>query len=131
MTDRAYSGDAPLRRKRNLRIAALIVLAVALFVAVLWFSVSALTRPVVEAGDGFMGALEQGDFPRAYAMTAPDLQRELGSAERSWTSRSIRNGTGRVSGPYTSLEGRPSRAELVMTRVDGAWRITGFRLSPE
>ena len=144
MTDRHYVDDPRLRRRRNLRIVLAIVASVALFVAVLWFSVSALTRPVVDAGDNFMAALKQGDFPRAYALATPELQRELGSpddfaglagrgrpADWGWSSRSIRNSTGRVSGAYTALDGRRGRAELVLRKVDGAWRITAFRFSPE
>jgi hypothetical protein len=144
MTDRSYANEPGLRRRRNLRIALAIVGALALFVAVLLFGVMSLTRPVVDVGDGFMTALKQGDFPRAYALATPELQRELGSAEDfakragperpatwSWSSRSIRNGTGRVSGAYTALDGRPSRAELVLHRVDGEWRVTAFRLSPD
>jgi len=144
MTDKDYVGDPKARRRRNLRIAALIVGSLALFIAVVAFAVMTLTRPVVDAGDAFMTALKQGDFPQAYALTAPELQRELGTAqdlakraeperpaEWSWSSRSIRNGTGRVSGGYTRLDGVPRRAELVMRKVDDEWRITAFRLGPE
>lgn len=144
MTDKPYLHDPRLRRRRNLRIALIVVGSLALFVAVLAFGVMTLTRPVVDAGDTFMTALKQGDFPRAYALAAPELQRELGSAQDlakraeperpaswGWSSRSIRNATGRVSGGYTRLDGVPRRAELVMRKVDGEWRVTAFRLGPE
>jgi hypothetical protein len=144
MTDRPYQDDPGLRRRRNLRIVLAIVGALTLFVAVLVFGVMTLTRPVVDAGDSFMTALRQGDFPRAYALTTPELQRELGSAEIfakraeperpatwSWSSRSIRNGTGRVGGAYTRVDGRAGRAEVVLLRVDGEWRVTAFRLVPD
>jgi uncharacterized protein DUF4864 len=144
MTDKPYLHDPRLRRRRNLRIALLVAVALALFVAVLLFFVMTLTRPVVDVGDRFMTALKEGDFPRAYALATPALQRELGSAEDfakragperpaswSWSSRSIRNDTGRVSGAYTARDGRPSRAELVFHWVDGEWRVTAFRLGPD
>lgn len=144
MTDRRYLDDPGARRRRNWRIALAIVVSLALFVALLLFAVTTLTRPVVDAGDSFMTALKSGDFPRAYALAAPELQRELGSAQRlgagveperpaewGWSSRSIRNGTGRVSGAYTRLDGVPRRALLVMRKVDGEWRITAFRFGPD
>jgi len=144
MTDRNYLADPGARRRRNIRIALVIVASLTLFVGMLFFAVTTLTRPVVDAGDSFMTALKTGDFPRAYALAAPELQRELGSAQKlgagveperpadwSWSSRSIRNGTGRVSGAYTRRDGVPRRALLVMRKVDGEWRITAFRLGPD
>ncbi|MEA3030885.1 MAG: hypothetical protein QOJ53_1699 [Sphingomonadales bacterium] len=144
MSDRPYAHEPGLRRRRNLRIALLVVGALALFVTVLVFGVMSLTRPVVDAGDSFMTALKESDFPRAYALATPELQRELGSVEVfakragperpatwSWSSRSIRNGTGRVGGAYTRFDGRAGRAEVVLHRVDGQWRVTAFRLAPD
>ena len=143
MTD-SRADVSGLRSPRNRRIVLMIVAGIALFVAALFLVVARLTQPVVDVGDSFMTALNEGDFPRAYALATPELQRELGSAQQlgasaeperpaewSWSSRSIRNSTGRVSGAYTRLDGAPRRAELVMRKVDGEWRITAFRLGPE
>lgn len=98
--------------------------------------------PVTEAGDNFMGALRDGNYPQAYALAAPDLQQTLGSAERlgattgayrplqwSWSTRSVRNGYGKLGGSATYQSGNNGTAELRLVKVDGQWRVNAFRLN--
>ena len=103
-----------------------------------------LTRPVVTASDGFMTALKDGDFEAAYAMGTPALQQELGSGQRigelfavarpvswSWSSRSIRNGTGRVSGSVTYSTGSNGDVAIYLLPEGDVWKISGFRMNPQ
>jgi hypothetical protein len=113
------------------------------FVFVLILVIGTLTQPVVTAGDGFMAALHNGDYAQAYAACTPELQQQLGSAAQigtlaagrrpatwTWTSRSIRNGVGRLDGPFTYTDGKPGTAHLTFREVDSAWKLTRFALNP-
>ena len=103
-----------------------------------------LTRPVVTASDGFMTALKDGNFEAAFAMGTPALQQELGSGKRigemfavarpvswSWSSRSIRNGSGRVSGSVTYSSGSNGDVAIYLLPEGGGWKISGFRMNPQ
>jgi ribosomal protein S27E len=120
--------------------------AVAAFVALIatiLLLTTGLTQPVVSAGDDFMTALKTGDFAHAYALCTPELQNELGSvsgmstlvadnrpAEWNWTSRSIRNGVGRVDGTFNDISGKPGTVQLVFRQVDNNWKVDSFRFNP-
>jgi hypothetical protein len=113
------------------------------FIAILIFVIGLFTQPVVTVGDDFMTALKTGDYAHAYALCSPDLQEELGSASAlgtmaqgyqpaqwNWSSRSIRNGVGRLDGSFTYVGGKSGTAHLTLASVDNGWRITSFRLNP-
>lgn len=120
-------------------LAAVIVAFVTILIAV----ISALTQPVVTAGDAFMTALKSSDSTQAYALCTPDLQKELGSvsglaslvqpdqpAQWSWSSRSIRNGVGRLEGSVTYASGGTGTVRLVLEQVDNEWKVESFSLNP-
>lgn len=103
------------------------------------FALFQVGAPVREAGNTFMQALSDGEYADAYAMCAPALQRELGSAEalgsalenagarpQSWniTSFNIENSAGRLEGTVETEGGTlPLAIELFN---DDTWRITSF-----
>lgn len=106
--------------------------------------VMSLTRPVVTASDTFMTALKDGNFDGAYAMGTPALQQELGSGKRigemfavarpvswSWSSRSIRNGSGHVSGSVTYSTGSNGDVAIFLLPEGDGWKISGFRMNPQ
>lgn len=118
-------------------LAGLSVLGISLF-----FILKGALGPLVEAGDGFMGALRDGNYQQAYVQAAPELRQALGGAEGlsatatnyrpsswSWSQRSIRNGTGYLSGSVTYRAGNNGTVELRLTKVNDAWRVTAFRLN--
>jgi hypothetical protein len=130
---------APKRRWRVWHFILIGVVAVAALAAGIVILVFSLTGPVVAAADTFMGALRDGDYARAYSQSAPALQRELGDAQGygrgigpyrpaswSWSQRSIRNGTGRVSGSVTYQNGANGRVQLTMRQIDESWRVEGY-----
>src|SRR5689334_14305281 len=93
------------------KVIALVLGGLAILGVTLFFILRSALGPLVESGDAFMGALRDGDYVQAYSQTAPELQRSLGSAEGlsvtvtdyrpaswSWSQRSVRNGTGYLSG---------------------------------
>jgi hypothetical protein len=116
----------------------LVIFFVLLYFGIFYF-VSGVTQPVVTVGDEFMTALKSNSDARAYALCAPDLQQELGStadlsslvqgyrpSEWNWDSRSIRNGVGRLSGSYTSVDGKRGTVQLTLDEVGNDWRIVSF-----
>ena len=112
------------------------------FALLLYFILSTALGPLVASGDRFMGALRDGNFQAAHAMTTPALQREVGDAQRwgatignyqprewSWSGRSIRNDVGRLEGSVTYRGGDPGRVRLELHQVDGEWRVAAYRLN--
>ncbi len=126
-----------------LGLTALVIVGVALLVTGILFVVNGATQPVVTAGDSFMTALKAGDYTQAYALCAPDLQKELGSmsglatleqnhqpAQWNWSSRSIRNDVGLLDGSFTYTDGKAGTMHLVFSRVNNSWKVTTFRFNP-
>jgi hypothetical protein len=122
-------------------VAAIVAAGIALALGIVFF-VLTLVQPIVTVGDGFMAALQANNDAQAYALFDPDLQRELSSvaglssrmrdhrpAEWSWSTRSIRNGVGRLEGSYTSSEGRSGTIQIILRQVDNDWRIVSFRFT--
>jgi len=127
------------RRWRAWHFVLIGLLGAVVLAAAIFFLVSSLTRPVVDAADHFMTPLKDGDFGRAASQSTPALQREMGGAEGygrgigayrpatwSWSQRSIRNGIGRVSGSVTYQDGASGSVRLIMHQVDDAWRVEGY-----
>jgi hypothetical protein len=105
--------------------------------------VNTFTQPIVAAGEEFMTALKQGDYERAYTLCTPELQDALGSqagmaelvqnyqpTEWNWTSRSIRNGVGRLSGSFTYADGKTGSVHLVLRQIGSDWRLVSFSMNP-
>lgn len=134
---------APPRRRFGAGKIILVVIAgLAIFGAALFFILRTALGPVVDAGDAFMGALRDRNDGQAYATAAPDLRRRLGGADQltatigvyrpsqwSWSTRSVRNGVGDLSGSVTWQGGNRGTAELRLNKVDGVWRVTAFRFN--
>ena len=143
MTD--LSGQPAPRMSQRIRpwhIVLLVVGGFGGFALLLFFILSRALGPLVESGDGFMGALRDGDFRRAHALATPELQREVGDAVRwgatigvwqpaewSWSQRSVRNGIGRLEGSVTYRGGNNGRAVLRLHQVDGQWRVAAYSLN--
>ncbi len=144
MTDSAPFGGAPPRQRlRPWHIVLIVLGGVALFGGGLWWILAWALGPLVASGDDFMTAVRARDFDRAYALSTPALQRELGDAGRmrasaspapfsewSWSQRSIRNDIGRLSGSVTYEGGRSGGVALQLHQVDGQWRVAAFRFDP-
>ena len=116
---------------------------ITLFVLGIVLLTSTLTQPIVSVGDDFMTALKTDNDAHAYALCAPDLQKELGSvtgmsalvqdhrpAQWNWTSRSIRNRVGRLDGSFTSTGGKSGTVHITLRQVGNDWRIVSFRRNP-
>lgn len=109
--------------------------------ALLFGGVLSATQPVANAGDAYMAALRDGDFSKAYDMSAPALQQEVGDAEglqtalsarqiASWsfTSRNISNNQGSLSGTATYTNGDTGPVEMSLIQVGNEWKVAGINL---
>jgi hypothetical protein len=99
------------------------------------------TQPVANAGDAFMAALRDGDYNKAYDLSAPALQQEAGNAEglqaalgtkpvASWnfTSRNISNNQGSLEGTTTYTDGSTGTVTMALTQVGNDWKVSGVSL---
>lgn len=143
MTDFSGSMGAPPRQwVRPWHIVLMVLGGLALFGGGLFLILSWALGPMVRSGDDFMGALRDRQFERAYALSTPALQREVGDAARmgasigtyqpadwSWSQRSIRNGVGRLEGSVTYSGERSGRVRLQLREVDGQWRVEAYSLN--
>lgn len=127
-------------------IAVIVVVAifacVGLFAAIFLFSIGA-TQVVADTGDAFLTALKDGDYAAAYNLSSVPLQSELRSADQirvmvvesrsipeswSFTSRSINNNQGQVSGTVTYQDGRQGAVTMTFINDGTNWKVSGFNL---
>jgi hypothetical protein len=135
----------PARRRSPLLIIGIIVLALVVVCgiggALLVGGVINATQPVYDAGQTYMTALRDGDYNKAYDLSAPSLQQEAGNAEglqsvlgtkplASWnfTSRSINNNQGSLEGTTTYTDGSTGTVTMALTQVGNAWKVAGISL---
>jgi hypothetical protein len=137
--------DMDMRPRRRIgvgKIVLIVLVAVALFGGGLYFILSRALSPLVDSGDAFMTALRSNGDTRAYALSTPALRRALGSAEGmaarigayrpaewSWSTRSIRNGVGRLRGSVSYRGGNQGSVRLQLDQVDGQWRVSSFQFN--
>jgi hypothetical protein len=143
MTDSTRQWGAPPRQRlRPWHIVLIVFGGMALFGVGLWQLLSWALGPLKASGDDFMRAVQAQDFPRAYALSTPALQRELGDAGRmratspapfsewSWSQRSIRNNMGRLAGTVVYQNGRSGGVALRLDQIDDQWRVAGYHFDP-
>jgi hypothetical protein len=135
----------PARGRSPLLIIGIIVLALVLICgiggALLVGGVLSATQPLADAGDAYMAALRDGNYSRAYDLSAPDLQKEAGNAEglqavlatkplTSWSfnSRNISNDQGSLSGTTVYTDGSTGMVEMALAKVGNDWKVSGIRL---
>jgi uncharacterized membrane protein len=126
-------------------IIGIIVLALVLICGIggtlLFTTVMNATQPIVNAGDAYMTALRDGDYSKAYDMSATSLQQEAGDAEglraalgtrqlASWnfTSRNISNNQGSLEGTTAYTNGETGTVEMSLLQVGNDWKVVGLRL---
>lgn len=120
----------------------IIVLAVGVFIAAIAafvYLIFQMTSGVVETGDEFFAAAGSGNYEAAFALTSEDLQRETTVeglaeyietngfdtvAETSWSSRSINNDTGSLSGSLTTRSGGTIPVQMSLVKEGDEWRIS-------
>ena len=137
--------EPPRRGRSPLLIIGIILLALLLLCGLggffLFNTVMNATQPVVNAGEAYLTALRDGDYTRAYDLSAPALQQEAGDVEglqaalgerqlASWsfTSRSINNNQGNLSGTTTYTDGETGTVDMALMQVGNDWKVTGISL---
>jgi len=123
----------------------IIILAVAAFlvlaVVVTFFATSGLPK----AADAFFSLLQQGRVHDAYLATAADFRAATSEEDftaflqttalvnyqsASWSSRSIKNNTGRLEGTVTTKEGGQVPVEVDLVKEGEQWKILSLRKAP-
>jgi hypothetical protein len=114
----------------------LIVGCVVLFGSIIGGAIG-LTQPAADAGDKFMAAVRDGDYNRAYDLSTPALQQEVGNADglrqaleshapATWTflSRNINNDVAGLTGTTTYKDGSQGTVDMELRQVDGNWKVS-------
>jgi len=109
---------------------------------VLVAGIFALTRPVVDASEQFLGLLGQGKTAEAYALTAEGFRaqqdeasfagavKQVGLTEyvsASWHSRQIDNNEGSTEGTVTTKSGTTKPVSLHLVKERGKWAVVSVR----
>lgn len=123
-------------------VAGVLSIACCAGVGFLVWGIFAMTRPVVEASEDFLGLLGQGKIAEAYAATASGYRaqqdevsftaavKQLGLTEyssASWNNRQFQNQTGSVEGTVTTKSGSTTPAALQLVQENGKWKVVGVR----
>jgi hypothetical protein len=121
------------------------ILAVGLFAClgiVFVAGIFALTQPVVDASEQFLGLLGLGKTAEAYALTAEGFRaqqdeasfagavKQLGLTEyasASWHSRQIDNNEGSAEGTVTTKSGTTKPVSFRLVREGGKWAVVTVR----
>lgn len=127
---------------KSLKIALLVVLALAVSCGGILALTLSLTKGLVEAADGFFLAVKEDDLARARGFLAEEfrastsdeeLRAYLGRSaltrfrEASWSSRSIQNDRGRLEGSVETEDGGSIPIELALVKERGVWKIYALR----
>jgi hypothetical protein len=111
-------------------------------VTLIFTTVFALTRPVVDASEAFLAQMGQGEVAAAYASTADGFRaqqdeesfaaavKQLGLDEYasvSWSNRRINNQEGTAEGTVTTTKGATKPIALRLIFEGGAWKVVGVR----
>jgi zinc ribbon protein len=121
----------------------LLIVGCMAFFGFTFFVANNLTQPMSTAGESFMTAVRDGNYPQAYALCTPALQQELGDISEfestmqdnrpktwSFTSRKVENDTGQLDGTATLDDGSTADVRLVLDQVGGAWKVSGINIQP-
>lgn len=126
-------------------VAAVLLVACIGIIAVAAIGGLGMTQPAADTAEAFMNALQQGNYAAAYALCAPALQQELGSADGlramiekgqvkptkwNFNSREVANNQGEVKGNVTFDDNRAGVVSIVLLNSGGAWQVVGFNLAP-
>ena len=112
------------------------ILSVTLFAGVF-----GLTQPAADAGDRFMAALRDGNYDRAFELSTPSLQEEVGGAQAlrealeskqptkwSFTFRDIENDLATLRGTTTYANNEPGEVEMELRKVGNDWLVSFINL---
>ena len=136
---------APAKRPRWLFAAigclGLVIIGCIAFFAITFFAASNLTQPMTNAGESFLTAVRDGNYPAAFALCTPALQQELGDAQQfassmqdikltkwDFSSRRIENNTGYLEGTATLSGGKQASLQLALDQVNGDWKVSGYNI---
>lgn len=100
-----------------------------------------ITQPAVDSGEKFMAALRDGEYDRAFELSTPTLQQELGDSDTlrdalqskqptawTFTSRKIENDLATLGGTTTYANNEPGRVEMELRKVGNDWLVSFINL---
>jgi len=127
---------------KNLKIALIMVLAMAVSCGGIVFFALSLTKGLVDAADGFFLAVKEGDLARARGFLAEEFRASTSEEElraylaksaltrfqeASWSSRRVENDRGTLEGSVETEDGGSIPLELALVKERGVWRIYALR----
>ena len=147
MTTPVTAPPAPPRRKIGRWIAlgcAGLAVAVAAFVAILYFGLRAATAGPEEAVQGFLEAAGAGDYPAAYAYFSAPLRETQTLAEFSavahenslffqveettFNQRSVDGDRAELTGTVRLAGGGEVPASFRLVKENGAWKLLAYQI---
>ena len=114
-----------------------LIVLLGLIIGVVFYATSGIT----DTADNFFAAVEDGDYEAAQGLTSQRLQQQTSAeelrvfvedngfsnvADTSWSSRSIENNTGEVSGTVETESGGTIPMTILFVSEGDEWRIDGF-----
>ncbi len=111
-----------------------LIVFVGLIVGVVFWATSGIT----DTADDFFAAANDGDYEQAYSLTSQQLQGQIDAdgleaylienslnqvTDTSWSSRSMENNTGELSGSVTTATGGEIPVTMELIKEGDDWRI--------
>lgn len=102
-----------------------------------------LTRPVVEAGETFLGLIAQEKFSEAYASMATSSKSGLSEeqfktyaidckvnqyASASWRNRKLENDRGYLKGRFTTKSGESYPIDVFLIKEGDVWKVLDYQV---
>lgn len=115
------------------------IAAVALIVGISGLAAGG-AQSLEDAGDQFMQAIQNHDMTAAFQMLSPEFQAKVGEgnfkeifaeaavAQWSFSSRSVQNGEGILSG-NAKIDEKAFKIELNFIQQDGKWQLTAYNFN--
>ncbi len=124
----------------------IIIIVLVGFIALIGIAVGGamfMTSGAASTGDTFMTALKEGNYAKAFEQCTPDLQKELGSADKikeviesqdvkplsySFSSRNVVNNEAKLEGAATLSNNREANAVVSLSKIGNDWKVMGFSI---
>jgi len=124
--------------KKALMVILIIVVAIAVLVAAVFYLTSGITR----SANQFFTLVRSGNIQAAYASTAQEFRAATSESQfadflkdslvadyesSTWTSRSVRNNTGELEGSLKTKSGGVIPIKIIFVKETGSWKVLSIK----